>query len=886
MFFTFAWMFLFTGYHLAAEKSKGEKLVYWYDYLIGLYTVAEAMPLVQITRSEMHKFAELNNDDKTDDLLIDVLRLIKGRIPDDLIDEYQHAKDKTDWLGSEKDAPKCKKEKELCEKLQVLKEQLGEAKVMEGYATATELKGIKGALEYRISQQLILVADLAMLDMSTPEMCVPIWSPGSKLTLKEKLSLVDGALAIFKGIEKPKNVKEACKKLGMKNEKDMECLYALTSIGYQPVAEALEGIKNAKQKAILSYCLRGLDDPCRVASEGTPDSKRLKRMYHDFEERCKWQRGAAEIVNSCPDPKASLPLARSLEGLDETTPDIARDERWFWMHVYTGQYSKARQLYIHLESLLKGINEHAVFALQRMKSALPENSKSVKISGLRKAEGDLGVVQLLLDGKIDEAKVVLEGSLKNLSTEVREYYDLLILMFRYPRVLELSGVVSKALLSGGERKENLRMMRLLDQVAQGKKLKENLSEDMAALLYLLAGRYEEALSRYEPLVLEGTFVSPQMSELMATCRICQATRESLCSPIMNQHVNNAINLLHLRAKEALYQEILPQLCKKAGETQRSGGEDVNLFRMKADWDILFGHTGRLFKFPRDPEEGVNKDSIVQVIFNDKREAEGTSDEQVKKKGPDREIAEKVKDKRKTDKLSGSDEESESKATLKRLDDLKKRDNFQKKSTSDSDSDEEIEEQKQVETQRIKKDSTLFREKEQFLKEPWVSRHPIVPERKDMIQRKEKSASKRKGRQIIKKERSTSESNSEEEAEATMTSFPVYRQPLKYYGNDNDYYENGETVEISDLEMPAVVDPIEDDETYYSPLPEVTDEEVQYKNVEPVEIAKKPEESLKEQFFLDSDEEIESDGDYGESNVEKSPETKELFDLVTGIPIRH
>jgi hypothetical protein len=586
-----AWLpVLFFALFLPILDAGGEdadtRRILWVDYLTGLYTLVGGISLAKHTKNALQKHIVKKSGAKLDKLLYDVVTMINNRIPAERRTEYE--KDIAWDQGCREPA------RSAAEGLRVALEK----KDLKGaYEMIAKVRNTKNSGKCPAVEQLAFAATMAYYDATYPDACVPLWpSKGNSLAPRQKMKLVEGVLAIAGGANKPKNTKAACKILGL-GENDIVCLYALTAISFEHVEKSLAGLGDEQVREELGVCLRGRRDPCDVLKNPpTLSTKRIENMVADFTKLCQWRRGVSAINDACPDPKATLPLRRSLYKLEKSQLEaIADDEKWFWIHIFSGQCDKARVIEKRLARLLDHPEGDTAFAFERMHNSRKACAQ-MRIKGLSKKERKLNVLPLLAEGKFSEAEQKLDGD-KGMEDSVREYYNFVELLLKHPRVLEISGLLSRPLLVLNEWKENQRVAKLLDDVSENGpgSLPSEEPAKVAALILVLAGHSDMALYFYENEALGHS--DAEMSELMAVARICVATSESLCTKPMATHMGRALSQLHLIQKRQFYAGVLGQLCEMS--LQAVIGEDgTELFRMIPNWGQLFGG-GRAFRFPNE-----------------------------------------------------------------------------------------------------------------------------------------------------------------------------------------------------------------------------------------------------------------------------------------------
>lgn len=598
------------------------RYAHWEDYLCGIYTEADALRLVRYANNQMKRTLSDHADSRIDNLLVEALGNINQRIPIDrkhVYDSLRIGIKEHDWLYDNPDGPDCKKEIKLCHHLQSIQESLTLRQMDEAYKLAQQLPTInERALQYPLSRQLTLAATLIMYDKSTPDACLPIWKPGANLTSDAKLALVQGVMKIITGEVRPTTTTEACFQLG-RNGDDRHCWNALAAIGFAPLLDTLQRAiqLSNEDRLAMEVCIRGQLDPCQpLMMEGAQTSLegRIRRMLKDFTEQCQWKEAVGKLTDACPNPHATLPLHRSLSrdsSLDERRKeDVARDERWFWIHIYTGQCEKARLIFEHLSSTYgrAEAGSATAFAIRRMQESLRQ-CQPYKVADLSEAEKSLNIIGLMMEGNFESAEGALAKAAqgKAISPKQIEYYEAVWLMNNYPRILDVSDLISAPLLLPNQFAKNLRIMRSLSLISKGKKLPDHDKRSkktqpvQEATLLLLAGKPQELLERYETLKEQS---DPIMSDLLGTARICLGTRKAFCSPEMDQHVKVALQLSHIRPKARLYENVRELVCEKTTEATQATMDDTKLFEMNATWSELFGHTGRYFKLPNDPKEGI------------------------------------------------------------------------------------------------------------------------------------------------------------------------------------------------------------------------------------------------------------------------------------------
>ncbi|PJF19578.1 hypothetical protein PSACC_00613 [Paramicrosporidium saccamoebae] len=581
------------------QKSPTEdrKQVLWIDYVSGLYTTANAWALVLHAKNEMQRRIGSHSNSRVDKLLSRVVETINERIPETARATY----DKIDlsgdrsWLGVN-----CAKNELLCDSLEDVRKKLETGNVLDAYALLPALRRIKGAGKHPITDQLVFAASMAVYDLTTPEACVPIWPRTATLSVKEMIQVVEGTLAILNRINQPKSTKEACKLLG-RREDDPVCIYALVTVGFEPVEKNIETIKDHEAKEELGLCMRGRRDPCAVLKD-SPKFQHAEELQKSFKDQCKWRRGVEAIADNCPDPNATLPLHRAVLKSDmekDQKSAIAAAEKWFWIHTYSQQCKRATRQLETLNAMIEMPKGATAFALERMDHA---NSacKEVRFRGLETVERKMGILERLANGEYDGAVDDLAQS--NIDQNLRDYYTLVILMLENPRMLELSELLSKPILYPNQWRESLLMMQRLEAVKEDGPhiIPEHEDPELVGLLLVLSGHGEDALRRLERPTLKSG--DPFMAELMAVARICVATTQSLCTPTMSRLLDSALSQVHLAKRRDFYYDILGQLCEM---TQRRGSvsDGTALFKMTATWADLFGHRDvGVYKFANDVGE--------------------------------------------------------------------------------------------------------------------------------------------------------------------------------------------------------------------------------------------------------------------------------------------
>lgn len=624
----------------AATEEGTKQAILWRDYLhamLRLSNVDAAYPLMQQVKQDTLRLT-------TADLELDRLmqRLIKGmnqRIPKDKQALYDTAlKDsKWPWIGNEAD--ECLRTPYACEHLTLLWGKLLNGDIKDAYGMIGALKKRQDVRSLNVSQVIFWVANMALYDLSTPEACAPLFPLAEleQIKLPEKLRIVEVALAILSGSQKPGDVQAACKLMNL-TRSDPRCLYALVAVGYQPVREALPLLEDPNVRDELDLCIRGQKDPCDTASEARAErSARHRRMKRQFEEICKWRGGVKTLLFACPSPEGTLPLRRALGDDYEDKDQVAMEEQWFWKHVYGGQCGEAVEILKSLKRRFETMGGSILFALTRMEKTIDECRP-------RKIQSDLETLHLVRENRHEEARRRIK---KLAGKNNREYYELMLLLQRHPRVLELSGLLSKALLYPAKFDQNLVRMRVLDRVSQkgASALPSNMSSHTAALILVLTGNCRAALERYEQDALRnGNDII--MAELMAVARICGASSTTICSKNLDRHLRLLSKQPHLSNNEAFNREMIIDLCELAKRPMKTKEADgTELIPMLGSWFDLFKHRGlSVYRFRNDPEilEGIETIAIDNVGTQDGSTKKGAEEKDKTKRG-----AKTLKGKRKT-----------------------------------------------------------------------------------------------------------------------------------------------------------------------------------------------------------------------------------------------
>lgn len=639
-----------------------ERQAHWIDYIAGVATEGGALGLVRWLANALGRgvnHATERDDEGLAHLLGEILEGLEDRIPEPQRKEFKalrlnQGSIDVPWLVNAND---CQGER--CTTLGKVTNLLidYEAHDAQGAHDLMQelLRRDSKARKSREAKQMAFVAALVAYDEMAAEACAPVWAPGDRqLSVDGKRLLLEGVISLLRGQVKPSTVEEACRKyMGGLHKNDMNCLHALTAVGFEPVQKVLEAKLRGRTKGHeqtelqrLLACIRGRIDPCDAISQGTqlfpPYRPLLKRMQEGFGRKCELRKAVEHITSACPNPGASLPLARVLRerGLPESKwEDARRDEVWFWIHVLTQQCKEAASLWEHFRNLY-GQEESAVFPMRRMAEAIDE-CRELTIKGLEKAERTHGVLRLLKEGRFADAKSKIAAGRERkkkgdrIGKEARYYYETVMLMLQeHPRSLELSDLVSISLFRPNEYERNAHRLRQLDALSKGGNIADmemDGDDELGALILLMAGRAADVIKLYESVALgeEGS-EQPVLCELVATAYICERTSKRFCSPSMSVLIERALDLLNLKPKSDLYESIREAVCKLV-EGKVEGGwpmrEDTSLIRTRGSYKSIFGsgYFGRIFGFPNDPkDEGYEREEDKDVDENENEDEVATT----------------------------------------------------------------------------------------------------------------------------------------------------------------------------------------------------------------------------------------------------------------------
>lgn len=674
-----------------------ERQAHWIDYLAGVATEGEALGLVSWLANSIKRGAEHANKRGKEvlaHLLEEILEGLEDRVPEAQRKELQalrlnQASATVPWLINAKD---CQGER--CATLGKVTNMLIDHRAHDAQGAHDLMRGLlerdSKARKSKQVKQMAFVVALAAYDEMAAEACAPVWAPnGRQLSIEGKRLLLDGVISLLRGQVRPETVEEACRKhLGGLQKSDMNCLYALTAAGFEPVQKTLEdrlkrGSRGHEQIELqrLYACIKGRIDPCNAISQGTrlfpPHRSLLARMREGFERKCELRQAIQHITFTCPDPGAPLPLARALRGRglpENQWEDTRRDEVWFWIYVLTQQCKEATSLWEHLRGLYEQ-EASVAFPMRRMDEAIKE-CKKLKIKGLGVAEETHGVLRLLKEGRFAEAQAKIETSKGNkkkgnsIGRDARYYYETVMLMLReHPRSLDLSDIVSTSLFRPNEYERNALLLRQLNALGKGgelAKMEVDGDDELGALLLLMAGRPADVIKAYESIALgEGGSEQPVLCEIVATAYICQGTSKHFCSPSMSVLIQRALDLLNLKPKSDLYGPVREAVCKLV-EGKLEGGwpmrEDTSLIRTHGSYRDVFGgsYFERIFRFPNDPRDEESEETKQgEREGNGEEEKESVEEEEkVEEEKEKVEEEEKVKEQKRGNANLASETETE------------------------------------------------------------------------------------------------------------------------------------------------------------------------------------------------------------------------------------
>lgn len=546
---------------------------------------------------------------------------VEARMSPQFLRVYQKESQITEWSWLGRDRNICETEfpNKACGKLADLFKLLVKGQWLDAYHLAIIIKNVEGIEELSLAtiNQLQLMAFMAAFDMLTPTACVPVWKHPEELDLTSKVYVLQKLLDIIQNNIELTSTEEACHYLGLATT-SMNCVYALTSIAFAPVKETIKSLyekdPNRDDFAELLTCITGRVDACSTAALPFKFSTNptIQQMLQDFEVKCQWRQALKHLRFACPNPSASLPLLRAtkVDQIDEVDAhQITKEERIFWIHIYTQQCDAAAAAFDELLDVARktGLGLEETMALKRMQIAVehcitePLVTISRGWSDQQKFINNKTYFDLLHEGHYNDAIEFRNGTWGTMHSSELEYYELSRLLMQNQRLLDVSNLLSSSLLELNAKSKNYERLKSLElvKVSGVDALEEEKDLDLATVLLLLifGGKTEEVFKLHIPQDVDW-----RIAELLVVARICLAKGEHICDDQMESLLRIAETAPHLTQRIKSYRKSLNGMCEMARTTRPPPSNDhTQLFPMSATWSDLFGHNHvRIFRFPGDP----------------------------------------------------------------------------------------------------------------------------------------------------------------------------------------------------------------------------------------------------------------------------------------------